>query len=462
MSHSYNPVSPEIIELLTQIVGAENISMRAADLEARSNDQGIHPPQRAEVLVWVHNEQQVSQVMALANQQRIPVTAWGAGTSLEGNPIPLLGGIQLSFERMNRILAVHEGDFQVTVQPGIGYKDLNAQLQRYGLFFAPDPGANASIGGMLANNAAGIRTVKYGATRDNVLRMQVVLADGSLMRLGSRSIKQSSGYDLAHLVIGSEGTLAMITEATLKLAPIPSHFSAAIASFNSVSSAIEAVVAVRGSGLEPAALEFLDPVTTALISDSDGLNLPEKPTVLMEFHSAHQGHLQATLDSVREICAECGSVYFFATTNQSERLKLWHARHHTYETIVRASPGRKVSNSDVAVPISAYPTLIDFIETNRRERGVSAYSFGHAGDGNIHVLYVYAGEQESAAAWAMNTAVVYKAIELGGTATGEHGIGLGKTQFMQSEHGQALQLMRVIKQALDPNWILNPGKIFAD
>ena len=460
MNQNYAPVSPEIITRLVEIAGAENVSVKMADLDQHSNDQGPHAAHRAEVLVWAGSTEHVSQVMALANQERIPVTAWGAGTSLEGNPVPAYGGILLSFERMTHILAVHADDFQVTVQPGLGYKDLNAQLAKYGLFFAPDPGANASIGGMLANNAAGIRTVKYGATRDNVLKLEIVLADGRIVKTGSRSVKQSSGYDLTHLIIGSEGTLGLITAATLRLVPIPVHISAAIASFESVEAAIEAVVEVRGSGLEPAALEFLDEVTIDLISKNDKLNLPARPTILMEFHATHPDAMEKNLESVGEICDEIGAVQFFSTTNQAERFKLWYARHHTLETIVRNHPSHKVTNSDVAVPISAYPELIKFIEACRKQFGVTAYAFGHAGDGNIHVIYVTGDQAEYETAMQMNAQVVYKAIELDGTATGEHGVGVGKAQFMAAEHGAGVDLMRSIKDRLDPNWILNPGKIF--
>ena len=457
---AYQIVTPEIIARLTEISGTENVSLKNADLDLHANDQGIQTAHCAEALVWATDTDQVSRVLALANQARIPVTAWGAGTSLEGNPIPLHGGILLSFERMTRILAVQADDFQVTVQPGLGYKDLNHHLARHGLFFAPDPGANATIGGMVGNNAAGIRTVKYGATRDNVLKLELVLADGRVIRTGSRSVKQSSGYDLTHLIIGSEGTLGLVTAATLKLAPVPVHISAAIASFESVTAAIEAVVGVRGSGLDPAALEYLDEITIDLISKNDGLNLPAKPTLLMEFHSTHAGSMQEILEIVRQICIETGAVQFYSTINQSERLKLWHARHHTMETIVRNHPGHKVTNSDVAVPISAYPELIKFIETCRSRYEVMAYAFGHAGDGNIHVLYVTGDDSAYQTAMQMNAEVVNQAIELDGTATGEHGIGMGKTQFMRKEHGAGLDVMFSLKRSLDPNWILNPGKIF--
>jgi D-lactate dehydrogenase (cytochrome) len=456
----YSPITPEIISYLAQLVGEENISTRPSDLALYSQDQSAHEAHRPEVILWVDDAEQVSRVLAYANEKYIPVTAWGAGTSLEGNPLALHGGILISFAHMNKIVAIHADDFQVTVQPGLGYKDLNLQLARHGLFFAPDPGANASIGGMLANNAAGTRTVKYGATKDNVLRMQVVLADGRVVEAGSRSVKQSSGYDLAHLFIGSEGTLGLITEATLKLEPVPEHISAAVACFEHVDDAIQAVVTVRGSGAEPAALEFLDGFTVGSISESNGLGMPAKPTVFMEFHASHVSALESVLNTVQEICREAGALSIQTTTNNAERLKIWHARHHTYETIVRRHPGQRVYISDVAVPISAYPELIAFIEIYRREHHLTAYAFGHAGDGNIHICTPFTTDTLQSV-YEMNTELVHKAISLNGTATGEHGVGIGKSRFMKMEHGIALDVMREIKRTLDPNCILNPGKIFS-
>ena len=455
----YSPVTPEIISYLAQLVGEENISTRQSDLDFHAQDQSAHEAHPPEVLLWVETVEQISRVLRYADEKRIPVTAWGAGTSLEGNPIALYGGILISFAHMNKIIAIHADDFQVTVQPGLGYKDLNIQLARHGLFFAPDPGANASIGGMVANNAAGIRTVKYGATKDNVLRIQVVLADGRIVEAGSRSVKQSSGYDLAHLFIGSEGTLGLVTEATLKLAPIPEHISAAVAFFASVEDAIQAIVAVRGSGTEPAALEFLDGFTVGSISESIGLDMPAKPTIFMEFHASHGGALESVLRLVQEICRESGALSIKTATSNKERSSLWHARHHTYETIVRRHPSQKVYISDVAVPISAYPELISFIEAYRREHHMTAYAFGHAGDGNIHICTPFTGDTYQSV-YEMNTEVVKKAISLHGTATGEHGVGIGKSRFMEMEHGIALDVMHELKQTLDPNWILNPGKIF--
>jgi D-lactate dehydrogenase (cytochrome) len=441
-------------------MGAEQISAAQADLDQHAHDQGFYPAHAAELVVWPTDAEQVSQVLALANQQHIPVTAWGAGTSIEANPIPLHGGIVLSLQRMAAIVAIHADDFQVTVQPGIGYKDLNARLARDGLFFAPDPGANASIGGMLANNAAGIRTVRYGATKDNVLRMQVVLADGRVTYVGSRSVKQSSGYDLLHLLVGSEGTLGVITEATLRLFPIVEHISAAVAAFESVSAAIEAVVAVRSSGLDPSALEFLDTGFVQLLNDSAQLGLLAKPTLFMEFQAAHVQTLTHGIETVREICQSLGGLGFSATTNAAERRRLWQARNHAYEILVRTYPGKQMFTNDVAVPISSYPALIGFIQGEIARRNTLAFMLGHAGDGNIHVIFPCADDAEYAVGQAINADIVRKALELGGTATGEHGVGLGKARFMPQEHGISLDIMKSVKQALDPHGILNPGKIF--
>lgn len=457
-SAAFQPITPEILAHLTRITG--NVSTAKADLDLHARDQSQHPAHPAEVVVWPTEAQQVADILRLANEYCIPVTPWGVGTSVEGNPIPLYGGILMSFERMNKIIEVHAADFQVTVEPGIGHKDLNAQLARDGLFFAPDPGANATVGGMLANNAAGIRTVKYGATKDNVLKMQIALADGRLIEVGSRSVKQSAGYDLLHLFVGSEGTLGVITEATLKLIPVPTLMSAAVAGFETIEAAVETVVAVRGSGLDPAALELIDAANAKFLNNAANLGLPEMPILFMEFHAAHEASLEAGLEMVREICEDMGAVSFRATMDAAERKKLWHARHAAYEIMVRSHPGQHIYLNDVAVPISAYPELIAFIERRRDERGVVAYMFGHAGDGNIHVFFPFANDAEYQDRQQFNAEIVMKAIELGGTATGEHGVGMGKAKFLPIEHGAAVEVMRGIKQTLDPNGILNPGKIF--
>ncbi|MBL8155294.1 MAG: FAD-binding oxidoreductase [Anaerolineae bacterium] len=460
MTPPFNPVTAQIIDHLRQIVGAENLSTAQADIDLHARDQSQHRASPAEVVVWPAAPQHVADTLKLANEHRLPVTPWGVGTGLEGSSIPLFGGILLSFERMNQIVELHADDFQVTVQPGIGHKDLNAQLARHGLFFPPDPGANATVGGMLANNAAGIRTVRYGASKDNVLRMQVALADGRLIHVGSRSVKQSAGYDLLHLFVGSEGTLGIITEATLKLIPVPEHMSAVVAAFPTVKAAVETVVAVRGSGLDPAALEFIDAAHCRMLSSAEGVDLTENPTLFMEFHAAQQSTLSAGLEIVRQICEEMGALNFRATTDTAERKRLWHARHHSYEIMVRMHPDKQFFINDVAVPISAYPELIGFVEQIRAERNIPSTMIGHAGDGNIHVEFPFANDAEYQQAMDANGAIVLKALELGGTSTGEHGVGIGKAKYMPVEHGPALDVMRSIKQTLDPNGILNPGKIF--
>ena len=458
--NAYHPVTPEIIEALRGILGADAVSVAQADIDLHARDQGHHPAHPAEVVIFPLTAEGVAATLKLANEHCIPVTPWGVGTGLEGNAIPVRGGILMSFEKMTKIVAVHADDFQVTVQPGIGHKDLNAELARYGLFFPPDPGANATVGGMLANNAAGIRTVKYGASKDNVLKMQVALADGRLISVGSRSVKQASGYDLLHLFVGSEGTLGIITEATLKLVPVPMYMSAVVAHFPTIAAAVETVVAVRGSGLDPAALELIDAAHAKMLRETEGVPLKDYPTLFMEFHSALPATLEAGLQSVREICAEMGAIEFIATTDTAERKRLWHARHHSYEIMVRSHPGKQFFIMDVAVPISAYPELISFVETVTARDGATAYMIGHAGDGNIHVEFPYDTPESFDRAMKLNGEIVLKALELGGTATGEHGVGMGKAKYMPAEHGEALDVMRSIKATLDPNGILNPGKVF--
>lgn len=455
----FGSVTADVLAQLREIVGVENTSIAQADIDLHAKDQSHHAAHPAEVIVFPTTAQAVADVLKVANAHKIAVTAWGVGTGLEGSAIPIYGGILMSFERMNKIVEIHADDFQVTVQPGIGHKDLNAELARYGLFFAPDPGANASVGGMLANNAAGIRTVKYGASKDNVLKMQVALADGRLINVGSRSVKQSSGYDLLHLIVGSEGTLGIITEATLKLVPIAAFMSAVVVSFPSIEAAVEAVVAVRGSGLDPAALELIDAAHCQMLRETEGVDLPDHPTVFMEFHAALEATLNAGLETVKEICEEMGAIRIHATTDNAERKRLWHARHHSYEIMVRSHPNKRFFINDVAVPISAYPALISYVEQLKAEMSITAYMIGHAGDGNIHVEFPFADAVEYQAAMEANKLIVTHAIALGGTATGEHGVGIGKAPYMPLEHGAALDVMRSIKDALDPNRILNPGKV---
>jgi D-lactate dehydrogenase (cytochrome) len=454
----FNRLTPDLIAELRRAAGDANVSTAHADLDLHSRDSGHHEAHLPDVLVYGESGPQIAAVLKFANDHCIPVTPWGVGTGLEGNAIPLYGGILLTLERMNRIVEVHADDFQVTVEAGLPHKDLNAQLARYGLFFPPDPGANATIGGMLANNAAGIRTVKYGATKDNVLRMEVALPDGRLIHVGSRSIKQASGYNLMQLFVGSEGTLGVITQATLKLVPVPQFMSAIIAGFPTVEAAIETVVAIRGSGVDVAALEFIDVTNTQALNQA-GTDIAPYPTLLMEIHSAYEQTLEVDMQTVREICEDAGAIRFRATADNAERKVLWNARHHAYETLVRNHPGQRIFIMDVAVPISRYPDLIEFARQSIERHGIKGYMKGHAGDGNIHVELPFGDPATFEKVQAVNGEIVQHAIALGGTATGEHGVGIGKRAYMQAEHGDALDVMRQIKHTLDPRGIMNPGKV---
>lgn len=459
MKNRYQPVTPTLLNGLATLVGADNLSTAEADRSRHAHDVSSHAPHLAEVVVWPQTAAQVAAVLQSANENLIPVTAWGAGTSVEGNPIPLFGGILLSLERMAKTIKIHADDLQVTVEAGKKHKMLSQELEPLALFFPPNPGGDATIGGMLANNAAGPRAVKYGACKDNVLRCQVALADGRLIQVGSRSIKQSSGYDLLHLFVGSEGTLGIITEATLKLLPLPNVAGAVVASFDAVSTAVQAVVKIKNSSLDPAALEFIDARTIAMINRVGGLSLDHNHTLFMEFHATHEAALQVGLTQVKRICADLDARTFSATTDPAERKKLWHGRHHAYDYAQEFYTNKKLLTLDAAIPISRYPEIVAQIEQSLVDHNLSGHMLGHAGDGNMHVLLPY-DNSSHARALAFQQELVNRALELDGTATGEHGVGIGKIGYMRQEHGPALDVMHSIKQTLDPNHILNPGKIF--
>lgn len=451
-----------ILSELQDIVGAEFVSTNVADRQQHAHDQSDQPASLPDIVIWPGRTEEVAAILKLANQQQIPVTAWGAGTSLEGQPLALFGGLLLNFGRMNRIIHIHENDFQVTVQPGIFYMDMNKQLAQYGLFYAPDPGANASIGGMLANNAAGIRTVKYGATRDNVLALEVVLADGTIIRTGSRSIKQSAGYDLTHLFVGSEGTLGLITEATLKLAPLPEYFSAATVAFPDVASAAQTVFEIIASGLEPTALELLDESSVQIINTEPGINLEPAPNLFLEFNGASESNLQETLTLAEALCRENGCLTFQAGIGRDARARLWEARHRLFEVMVRYHHGLGHVVTDVAVPISAYPEVVSETAAIIEEWQIIGHLIGHAGDGNLHTALFFPLDDETAVERVeqARSAMVKLALSLDGTSTGEHGVGVGKQKYMLAEHGvKAINLMWQLKRTMDPHNILNPGKV---
>jgi len=448
----------EQIEELKGIVGEEWVSTGDSVRELHSHDESFHRSVLPDVVVWPHSTEEVSRLVRWAYERRVPVTPWGAGTSLEGNPIPVEGGMVIDLQEMNRILEIRQEDFQVDVEAGVVYKELNKELSRYGLFFPPDPGAAATIGGMIGNNASGIRTVKYGPTREYV--MVVVLPGGKVIRVGNRARKSSSGYDLLRLFTGAEGTLGIVTEATLRLVGLPENFMAVRATFPTVKDATDTVFQVMNSGLVPSAMEFLDTEVVKVLNHDRGLELEEAPTLLMEFDGYSEEGLKEEMAFVEEICRENRSGFIDKGIGPDERNRLWEIRHLTFESIKRSHPGLEALIMDVAVPLSRYSEMVAFIKEEVSD--LTAYVFGHAGDGNIHVVVM--DDPRDSERWRRveeaNRQVVLKALEFEGTCTGEHGVGIGKREFALREHGEALHLMRRIKELLDPQGLMNPGKIF--
>ena len=366
----------------------------------------------------------------------------------------------IDFSQMNQVIAIRPQDFQVDVQAGVIYKELNKTLSHDGIFFPPDPGAAATIGGMIGNNASGIRTVKYGATKDYVLKLIVVLPGGDVIRVGNRAHKSSSGYNLLSLFIGSEGTLGIVTEATLKLVGLPVNFMAVRATFPTVFKATTAVYQIMLSGITPSALEFLDTNVVKVLNHDRGLSLEENPTLLLEFHGYSERGLKEEMTFVDEICRENGALSIDRGIGSAERARLWEIRHQTFESVKRYHPGLSPLIIDVAVPLSHFSEMAGFIKNEVQD--LHAYVFGHAGDGNIHVVVM--DDPQNKERWSRvaeaNRQVVLKALEFEGTCSGEHGIGIGKSRFLSQEHGESLELMKRIKAFLDPDNLFNPGKFF--
>ncbi|MFU8858324.1 MAG: FAD-binding oxidoreductase [Deferrisomatales bacterium] len=461
---SYPVVTPEDVAYLKQAVGESHVSTGESNLDLHSRDESYHEPHRPDVVVWPQKTEDVVAAVKLADQKGYAVTPWCAGTSLEGNPIPVKGGIVLDFTEMNHVLEVREKDLQVDVEVGIQYRDLNNQLRHHGLFFPPDPGAWAAIGGMIGNNASGVRTVAYGATRDCILGMEVVMADGEVLKLGSRAIKSSSGYDLRHLLVGSEGTLGIVTKATLRLKGLPPEYLTVVATFPAVHDACAAVSDTIRYGLNPAALELMDDAVVAEINRDQQMDLDEKPMLFLEFHNVNESALASQYEMVEAVLQEHGALKIERGVGADERARLWEVRHGALESIKRNHPGQMVLLVDTCVPISRYAEMVDKAKEVVAREKVTGFFWGHAGDGNLHLGLMYhpADAEAKAAVGRVNREVVEHSIAVGGTCTGEHGIGVGKLPFVAAEHGAALEYMRRIKAALDPKGILNPGKMLPE
>jgi len=452
----------EIAEL-EAIVGKENVSTRSSDLDGHSVDESWVEPHPPDVVVWPASAEAISSILRLANERRTPVVPWSGGSSLEGNPIPVEGGIVLAMYRMNEIVDIREDDLQVVVQPGVVYDDLNGRLRRMGMFFPPAPGSSdvATIGGMVANNSSGMRAFKYGVTRDYVLKLDVVLPNGELVTVGGNAKKSTSGYDLVSLFVGSEGTLGVVSEITLRLAGLPEKVGAAVAVFDELARATSAVYECARYGLAASALEILDSATVRAINLQQGLSLAEAPTLFLEFDGTQTG-VEEQIEYARELCADNGCVHFQVALTSEAYEKLWSGRREAHDSIKLSHPGCTMIAGDVCVPISKFGEMIEFAHALSQRLDLSLYAFGHAGDGNLHteiIAHRENGDQFSRALWATDE-IVGHALELGGTVAGEHGVGFAKRQFMSREHGRTLQLMRSIKDLLDPKGIMNPGKIF--
>jgi len=458
---TYRNVTGEEITIFKTIVDPKKVFTGESILDLHSKDESFHQRCRPEVVIFPKSSDEISEILKVANERKIPVTPWGAGTSLEGNPIPRMGGIVLDVQEMNRILEERDGDFQVVVEPGVVYKELNKRFAKKGLFFPPDPGAPATIGGMVANNASGIQTLKYGATKDYVMRLEIVLPSGEIIKVGSNAVKSSSGYDLCRLFSGSEGTLGIITQITLRLAPLPSHFTAVLVNFNSVEDATQSIYQIMCTGIIPAALEFLDSNVIEAINIFKNSELEEKPTLFMEFHGSNDAGLKEELSLIKEICDSNDCSLYEAGIGREERNRLWQSRYDTFESMKNANRGMEIIIIDTAVPLSKYPQMVDFARNEAISKGVKGYVFGHAGSGNLHMgLVKDPNTRQAETGMRVNDAIVKYAVDLGGTATGEHGVGIGKRKFMAHEHGQSLEVMKRIKTLFDPNGIMNPGKIF--
>ena len=448
------------IQTLQPIFG-DRISTGTSVCEQYGRNEAWYPLTPPDAVVWPTSTEEVATVARVCNEHGCPIVAWGAGTSLEGHIVPLQGGITLSFDRMNKVLAVNDEDMDAVVQPGVTRKQLNEELRASGLFFPIDPGADASIGGMAATRASGTCAVRYGTMRESVLALEVVLADGRIIRTGSRARKSSNGYDLTRLFVGSEGTLGIITEVTVRLHGQPEAISAAICAFDTLEGAVNTVIQVIQMSVPVARIELVDPVSIRAMNAYSGYELKEGPHLFLEFHGT-EASVAEQAETVGEICAELGGSNFEWATQTEDRNRLWAARHNFYYAVKAMCPGRTGYNTDSCVPISRLADcLLESMEDAAKSDLVTTM-VGHAGDGNFHFGYMVDPDnaEEIAEAKALAERLSERTIAMGGTVSGEHGIGIGKRKYMTAEHGEdAWQLMGEIKRTCDPEGILNPGKV---
>ena len=452
---------PEPLLNELKAVFGDRLSTTMAMREHHGRDESSYDPMLPDAVVFAHGSEEVAAAVRLCNRYRFPIIAFGTGTSLEGHILALQGGLSIDLSQMNQMVAVNAEDLTVTVQAGVTRKQLNTEIKDTGLFFPIDPGADASIGGMAATRASGTNAVRYGTMRENVLSLTVVTAEGKIIKTGTRAKKSSAGYDLTRLFVGSEGTLGIITEITLKIYPQPEAISAAVCSFNDIASAVNTVIQTIQMGVPVARVEFVDENGVRAFNKHDKLTLPEKPLLLFEFHGSEYG-VKEQAEMVQQIADEHQAIGFEWATRPEDRSRLWQARHNAYFALLQLRPGCRAISTDCCVPISRLAECLLETKADCERENIIHGIVGHVGDGNFHVQMLIDPNDPAdiARAEAVNERMVHRAIAMDGTCTGEHGIGLHKMDFLIHETGEdAVDMMRSIKHALDPNNIFNPGKI---
>ncbi len=440
----------------------DRLSTSPYDIGSHARDESFHPPAPPDAVAFPETNEEVSSVVKICHTHSLPVIPFGAGTAVEGHVQAMRGGISVDLSRMDRVLDLQADDLDCRVQAGIRRVALNDHLEKHGLWLPVDPGADASIGGMAATGASGTTTVLYGTIRENVLGLTCVLADGRIIRTGGRARKSSAGYDLTKLMMGSEGTLGVITEAQLKLYPLPEAVSVATCTFPGVEECVETVIEILQFGIPVARCELMDEASMRAVNDYSKLDHQAAPTLFFEFHGS-PASVTEQAERAGEIAAEHGGGDFQWTRERENREKLWHARHHAYYAIKALRPGSYGWVSDVCVPISRLAECIAATSADLEEGRLVAPILGHVGDGNFHAIFLVdpADEVEMGRARIANQRMIDRALAMGGTCTGEHGIGIGKQQALVDQHGEGVVVMQALKATMDPTGILNPGKILA-
>ena len=457
MSH---PLPAALIQSLQQQF-QHRFSQGESNRLQHGRDESVHAPQPPDGVVMAESTEEVAAVVRLCAEHGVPIIPYGVGSSVEGHVLATRGGISLDLSGMNQVLAIHAEDGDATVQAGVTRKQLNDALKGTGLFFPIDPGADATLGGMAATRASGTNAVRYGTMRENVMATTTVLADGRIMKTGGRARKSSAGYDLTRLLVGSEGTLGIMTELTVKLYPIPEAISAAVCTFPSIEAAVQTVIQTIQLGVPVARIELLDALSLKAINLFSKTTLAEAPTLFFEFHGSPAG-VEEQAQTVQAIADDLGGANFEWATRPEDRSRLWQARHDAYFACLQLKPGCRCFPTDVCVPISRLAECIAETQADIAQVSIPIALFGHVGDGNFHLVVLVDTDnpkEMEEAAW-ISRRVVERAIAMEGTCTGEHGIGLGKKKYLVAEHGEvAVDVMRAVKAALDPCGLWNPGKV---